>query len=262
MDERLAVNRRRWDEMSDLHIETYAIDDVDASGVHSLKSFEPGELGDVRGRRICHLQCHIGGDSFALAQLGARSVVGVDFSPRSIEIAETRAGDLGIADRVTFVCATVDDARDATGGGFDAVYTSWGVLCWLPDLDAWARVVQALLVPGGRLYLAETHPYATAVRWPGSVYGGGHAAFDDVQGDYTDADAQFDHPESWEFSHGIGDVVTALAGAGMRLDWLREHTEVPWNLNDRARLVRRPDGMWELPDSTLPLSFSLRATKA
>ena len=260
MDERIATNRRRWDEMATLHVDTYAVDDVDATGTHSLKPFELAEIGDVNGLRICHLQCHIGGDSFALAERGA-TVVGVDFSPRSVEIAAARAASLGLADRVEFVCAAVDDAPGAAGSGFDAVYTSWGVLCWLPDLDRWAAVVHELLAPGGWLYLAETHPYATALRWPNSVYGGGAEHFDDEQGDYTDDAARFEHPESWEWSHGLGEIVTALSGAGMRVDWLHEHAEVAWHLNDQEHLVEDADGMWRRPGSTLPLSFSLRATR-
>jgi SAM-dependent methyltransferase len=261
VDERVATNQRRWDEMAQLHVETYQIDDVDGTGDHRLKPFEPVELGDLAGLRICHLQCHIGGDSFALAHLGA-TVVGVDFSDASIEIARTRASRLGVADRVEFVRATVDDAPAAAGTGFDAVYTSWGVLCWLPDLDRWAGVVRDLLAPGGWLYVAETHPYATAIRWPQYVYGGGGASFDDGQGDYTDADAVFEHPESWEWSHGLGDVVTALAGAGLRVDWLHEHVEVAWHLNDGDHLEQGADGMWRAPGSTLPLAFSLHATRA
>jgi SAM-dependent methyltransferase len=259
MDERIATNRRRWDEMAQLHVDTYGIDDVDRAGDHRLKPFEPSELGDLRGLRICHLQCHIGGDSFALAQLGA-TVVGVDFSETSIEIARSRAERVGLADRVEFVCATVDDAPGVAGTGFDAVYTSWGVLCWLPDLDRWASVIRKLLAPGGWLYVAETHPYATTLRWPRYAYGGGVASFKNEQGDYTDAQARFEHPEAWEWSHGIGDVVTALAAAALRIEWLHEHAECAWHLNDEEHLVQGANGMWSVPGSTLPLSFSLRAT--
>jgi SAM-dependent methyltransferase len=182
--------------MSDLHVVTYEIDDVDRAGRFSLKPFEINELGPIDGARVCHLQCHIGDNSFALVQLGAVEVVGV-VSPRSIAIARARAERLDLADRTHFVEATVDDATHAVGTGFDGVYTSWGVLCWLPDINAWARTVHDLLAPGGSLYLAETHPYAAAVRWANYRYGGTVAMFDDDQGDYTSADAIFEHPESW-----------------------------------------------------------------
>jgi 2-polyprenyl-3-methyl-5-hydroxy-6-metoxy-1,4-benzoquinol methylase len=245
--------------MSDLHVVTYEIDDVDNAGRFSLKPFEISELGPIEGARVCHLQCHLGDNSFALVQLGAAEVVGVDFSPRSIAIARVRAERLGLADRVRFVEATVDAAARAVGGRFDGVYTSWGVLSWLPDIDAWARTVHDLLEPGGWLYVADTHPYAAAARWASYRYGGTVGVFEDDQGDYTSADAIFEHPESWHWNHGIGEIVTALVRQGMRLEWLHEHAEVAWDLGDK-RLVVRADGMWEAPGSTLPLSFSLRAT--
>jgi SAM-dependent methyltransferase len=247
--------------MAELHVDTYAIDDVDGRGDHRLKPFEPEELGPLEGKSVCHLQCHLGGDSFALAHLGAAQVVGVDFSPRSIQIATMRAARLGLADRVRFVAAVVEDAPDVAGTGFDVVYTSWGVLCWLPDIDRWAEVAASLLLPGGFVYLAETHPYAAASRWTGYAYGGAQAHFDDGQGDYTDDEAVFDHPATWEWTHGLGEIITALVGAGLRIEWLHEHPTVSWHLNDRENLVRGPDGMWSAPGSGLPLSFSLRASK-
>jgi len=260
VDERLAVNRQRWEEMSELHVVTYAIDAVDAAGVFSLRPFEVAELGPIDGDRVCHLQCHLGDNSFALAQLGTAEVVGVDFSHRSVEIANARAERLDLAPRVRFVEATVEDAVRAAGTGFDGVYTSWGVLCWLPDLTAWATTIRDLLRPGGWLYVAETHPHAAAARWPRYRYGGTIAMFNDGQGDYTDADAIFEHPESWEWNHGIGEIVTALVGQGMALNWLHEHPVVAWHLND-PNLLPVGNGLWELPGSTLPLSFSIKATK-
>jgi SAM-dependent methyltransferase len=212
--------------------------------------------------RICHLQSHTGDNSFALAQLGAAAVVGVDFSARSVEVASMRAQRLGLDDRVRFVQATVEEAVEATGQTFDGVYTSWGVLAWLPDIAAWARTVHRLLRPGGWVYLADTHPYAAAVRWRDYPYGGTSAVFDDDQGDYTSPDAIFEHPESWQWNHGIGEVVTAAVAAGLDLEWLHEHPVVAWHLGDTQGLSQREDGMWEAPRSTLPLSFSLRAHKS
>src|SRR5262245_50883349 len=258
MDERVEVNRRRWDEMAALHETTYftgprALDE-------DLTPVELGELGDISAQRICHLQSHIGGNSIALARLGA-TVVGVDFSEVALDLARRRTRDAGFDGRVEFVLATVDDAVEVTGGGFDGVYTSWGVLDWLPSVDTWARVVCGLLVTGGWLYVADTHPHAAALRWSNHRYGGAVGIFDDDQGDYTDLGAQFEHPEQWNWNHGIGEIVTALAGTGMRIEWLHEHTIVAWHLADEQHLVQRSDGQWEVPGSTLPLAFSLRARK-
>lgn len=244
--------------MASRHESTYNVELVDGGG-DSLKPFEAAELGDLRARRVCHLQCHIGDDSMSLARRGA-TVVGVDFSPRAIEIAEYRAKEAGLARQLTFVISDVSEARSRLVGDFDVVYTTWGVLCWLPDLDRWASVIASLLVPGGFLYLAESHPYAEMLRWEGRTYGGAAPHFDDAQGDYTDDEAVFDHPGAWEWSHGLGEIVTAVAQAGLEIDWLHEHAEVAWHLNDTTGLARRENGMWHKAGSTLPLSFSLRAT--
>jgi SAM-dependent methyltransferase len=227
---------------------------------YALRSFEHEELGDLTGLRVCHLQCHIGTDSIGLAQMGA-TVVGVDFSDVAVETARRLAAEYCVADRCHFVLSSVDDVAAVLGSTFDVVYTSGGVLVWLPDLAVWAAAVKELLAPGGFLYLAESHPYAEALRWPEWHYGGSRAHFDDAQGDYTDEAAVFEHPQSWEWSHGLGEVVTALAEAGLHIEFLHEHPTVAWHLNDAQNLSRRPDGMWEAPRSTLPLSYSLRARR-
>jgi 2-polyprenyl-3-methyl-5-hydroxy-6-metoxy-1,4-benzoquinol methylase len=260
VDEQVAVNQRRWDEMTDLHVVTYQIDERDAAGEFGLKPFEYAEVGDIVGQRVCHLQCHIGDNSFGLADLGAAEVVGVDFSTRSIEVARMRAERLGLNDRVRFVHAAVDEVAAVLGATFDGVYTSWGVLSWLPDIRTWSENVRGLLKDRGWLYVADTHPYAAALRWASYPYGGETAVYDDDQGDYTDANASFEHPESWQWNHGVGEIVTALIEAGMSIRWLHEHPDVAWHMSDE-RLVERADGMWEQPGSTLPLSFSVRAVK-
>jgi SAM-dependent methyltransferase len=247
--------------MTELHVVTYRIDEVDAAGEFGLKSFEQAEIGDIVNRRICHLQCHIGDNSFGLAKLGAAEVVGVDFSSRSIDTARMRAERLGLTDRVRFVHGAVDEAAALLGATFDGVYTSWGVLTWLPDIGTWAESVSGLLKDGGWLYVADTHPYAASVRWPSYPYGGATAVYDDKHGDYTDANATFQHPESWHWNHGLGEIVSALTEAGMTIEWLHEHPVVAWHMGDPESLVERADGMWEEPGSTLPLSFSTRAIK-
>jgi 2-polyprenyl-3-methyl-5-hydroxy-6-metoxy-1,4-benzoquinol methylase len=257
LDERVAVNQARWEEMAVLHQDTYF---APGAGVtdSELKPFERAELGDLTNQHVCHLQCHLGGDSLSLARLGA-TVVGVDFSANAVEFATKRAAAAS-SDKVQFVQATVEAAPAVVGSSFDGVYTSWGVLCWLPNLQRWADAVAALLRSGGWLYLAETHPYATAARSRDYPYGGAVALFNDEHGDYTDADATFEHPQSWEWTHGLGEIISAVAAAGLRIDFVHEHPTAAWNLNDPA-VQPVGDGLWELPGSTLPLSFTLRAEK-
>lgn len=258
MDERIEANQRRWDEMAALHLSTYNLAAED-QGQSGLAPFELSELGDLSGKRICRLQCHLGGDSMVLARHGA-TVVGVDFSRAAVATAQQRAAATGLNDRLSFVLSTVDEAREKVTGDFDVVYTSWGVLSWLPDVNQWARTVVSLLRPGGFLYLAESHPYAEALRWDEGGYGGAVAFFDESQGDYTDDDATFENPASWTWSHGLGETITALADAGLRIAFVHEHPIVVWHLNDADHLVKRADGMFEDPVVNFPLSYSLKAT--
>jgi 2-polyprenyl-3-methyl-5-hydroxy-6-metoxy-1,4-benzoquinol methylase len=157
MDE---VNRPGWDERAAIHLR-------DASGFYNVAGFRAGadtllpieaaEIGDVAGLRIAHLQCHIGLDSLSLARRGGE-VVGLDFS--SVAIMAARALSLETGLQASFVQANVYDAREALTGLFDLVYVTWGAINWLPDLARWGRVVGSLLKPGGRLYMADTHPFA------------------------------------------------------------------------------------------------------
>ncbi len=160
MDDYLTVNRANWDERAPAHAASpdYGFEAFVAHPDHlsSIVRFDLPLLGDVSGRTGIHLQCHIGTDTLSLARLGAR-MTGLDLSPASLEQARRLAAEAGPA--VDYVEADVYSAPEALGGrSFDLVYTGVGALCWLPDVDRWAGVVDDLLAPGGRLFLREGHP--------------------------------------------------------------------------------------------------------
>jgi 2-polyprenyl-3-methyl-5-hydroxy-6-metoxy-1,4-benzoquinol methylase len=263
MDERLEVNRAMWDARVPVHVAS-AFYNVEGfrSGHLSIAPFELSEVGDVTGRRLAHLQCHFGLDTLSWARLGA-DVTGLDFSPSALHEARRLAAETGTAAR--FVEASVDGARVALGGEFDIVYTSWGVLVWVPDLTAWADNVAGLLRPGGFVYLADEHPFAAALKADGGSFVeawhyGGAAEVELVRhGTYADEEAPL-HTRQFEWSHGLGEIVTALADVGLRLDFLHERPVARWPM--LSTLEKGDDGLWRLPGSTLPLSFSLRATRA
>jgi SAM-dependent methyltransferase len=144
-NEFLAANPRNWDERVPIHRRDrsgfYAVERFLAGDKH-LHAIELGELGDVAGERVVHLQCHFGLDTLILARHGAR-VTGVDFSSAAIAEAKRLAQQTGLA--AEFVCADIYDARRAVTGDFDIAYTTWGTICWLPDLNRWAQVIAALL---------------------------------------------------------------------------------------------------------------------
>ena len=109
------------------------------------------------GVRVLHLQCHFGMDTLSWARLGA-SVTGVDYSEQAIRAAGELAAECGLEGR--FICCNLYDLPAHLDGQFDIVYTSYGVLCWLPDLREWARIAASYVKPGGFFYIAEFHPFA------------------------------------------------------------------------------------------------------
>ena len=154
------TNRASWNERAGIHLadETgfYEIDAFRA-GKSSLHAIEAQEIGDVRAKRLAHLQCHIGLDTLSLARMGAE-VTGLDFSSSALEGARKLATETGLP--AAFVEGNVYDARELLTGQFDIVYVTWGAINWLPDIARWGEVAASLLAPGGFLYLAESHPFA------------------------------------------------------------------------------------------------------
>jgi SAM-dependent methyltransferase len=268
-DDWQALNRANWDERVPIHLGSYKLAPLRA-GQGRLTPIEDAELGSVAGLRVLHLQCHIGSDTLALAQRGA-VVTGIDFSAPAIDAARALAAELGLAAR--FVISDVYGAPTALPepGGFDLVYTSWGTTVWLPDIVRWAEVVAWFLRPGGALYFADGHPTAyifddiagvDAEGRPGwfSPYLARAPDTIDDSTDYADPAARLANQRQVTWLHPLGDTLAALQGAGLRLEWLREHPRVAWQMF--RCLVQDADGMWAWPDKPwLPLSMSLRAIR-
>lgn len=267
-----AINRAHWDEKVAVHTEPRGYDLAELrAGKSRLNAIEEGEIGSVAGQRLLHLQCHFGRDTLILAQRGA-IVTGLDFSTPAIETARKLAADCGLGDRARFVQADLYDARTALPepASFDRVYVSWGAIIWLPDIMRWAETVAFFLKPGGTLYLAEVHPVALVFDdvakqpdgRPGlfAPYFSREPVVADENRDYVDAAAIVRHATTHTWIHPLGDLVTALVKAGLRLDWLHEHDAITWQMFEQQR--EGADRQWRWPDKPwLPLSFSLQATK-
>ena len=270
-EEHFAVNRANWDERAPAHAASpdYAVEALvaDPTRLSEVVRFDLPRLGDISGLRGVHLQCHIGTDTISLARLGAH-MTGLDFSSASVAQAREIAARAG--NDVTFVESNVYDAPDVLDrAGFDLVFTGIGALCWLPDVRRWARVVAALLRPGGRLFLREGHPMMWAIddeRADALVVGYPYfeqtepTAFDEP-GTYVATDAEFTHNETRDWSHGLGEIVTGLLDAGMEITMLEEHDSVPWNA--LPSLMRADGHEWRLIDhpERLPLTYTLQAVK-
>jgi SAM-dependent methyltransferase len=267
------LNRASWDERAPAHAASpdYAVDRFleDPAFISHVVRFDLPRLGDIRGLRGVHLQCHIGTDTISLARLGAR-MTGLDLSPASLDQARLLAQRTG--SDVEFVEAELYEAVSVLGAGaFDLVFTGIGALCWLPSVGRWAKVVSDLLVPGGRLFIREGHPmlWTLADPRPDQLLSVEYPYFEraeplvwDEPGTYVATDVVFEHNTTHEWNHGIGEIVTALLEVGMELTMLVEHDSVPWEALP-GQMERGDLEEWRLTDRPWRLahSYTLQAVK-
>ena len=272
-DRYVEFNRASWDERAPAHAESrdYAVDRFigDPDFLSDVVRFDLPRLGDLRGLRGVHLQCHIGTDTISLARLGAR-MTGLDFSPASLEQARLLSDRAGPP--VEFVEAELYDAVGLLGSdAFDFAFTGIGALCWLPSIVRWASVVAGLLAPGGRLFLREGHPMLwtledelseglLAVEHP--YFERSEPTIFDYPGTYVETTATFTSNLTHQWNHGLGEIVTALLDAGMDLAMLVEHDSVPWEALP-GKMTKIALGEWRLTDRPwrLPHSYTLQAIK-
>src|SRR3954464_11903705 len=154
-DEYIQSNRKLWNDWTGIHAQSEFYDvESFKEGKFRLHPIEKEELGDVRGKTLLHLQCHFGLDTLSWANLGA-IVTGADFSDKAIDLARELSRETGLP--ATFICSNIYDLPAALEGQFDIVFTSHGVLGWLPDMPNWGKVVAHFLKPGGTFYVAEVH---------------------------------------------------------------------------------------------------------
>lgn len=260
MADETAANQVLWDLWTGLNQDA-AMYDMAAfrQSASSLKEIERRELTDVTGKRLLHLQCHFGQDTLSWARQGAH-VTGIDFSPEAIAAARALSQELAIPAR--FECADVLGLD--LGERFDIVFTSYGVLAWLDDLDRWAAVVARHLAPDGRFYMVEFHPLATMLDDAGtrlaapyfaraeplkiteraSYAGGDHAAVD-----------------SFQWPHHLGEIVTALAKAGLALRFLHEFPFSPYDCYPFLREAEPGRFIAKNQSVDVPLTFSLMAER-
>jgi SAM-dependent methyltransferase len=264
------ANRMMWNYWARFHERSpfYAVDRF-RKGDLSLQPLERELLGDVKGKSLLHLQCHIGLDTLSWGRLGA-DVTGVDISDESIELARRLADECGSTAR--FIRSDVYDLPQVLSETFDIVFSSYGVLPWLSDLGAWARVVAQFLKTGARFYLIDGHPFSYVFSASEDARGFedlrvGRSYFDREQITY-EAERSYamredqSHPKTrgFEWNHTLGDVVNALAAAGLRLERLDEHVHSAY-----ARFFFQADdgtGRFVDPQGRVPLLFSLVASKS
>ena len=278
------LNKANWDDRVPAHVASpgYPVRRLvdDPTALSHTVTFDLPRLGEIRGRRGVHLQCHIGTDTLSLARLGAR-MTGLDFSEAAVQAASAMVAQTGAAPadgvepaegQVDFVVSDVYGALSVLeAGSFDFVYTGVGALNWLPDIRRWAGVVAGLLRPGGRLFIREGHPVlwslaedrtdgALAIEYP--YFETPEPMVFTDSSTYVETDVVIANATTHEWNHGLGEIVTAVLAQGMTLTMLEEHRSVPWEALPGLMSVDEADE-WHLDErpERLPMTYTLQAVK-
>lgn len=268
MNELVNKNREHWTELARIHTQPSSYYDLEGfkAGGLSLRALMREELGDVHDRTLLHLQCHIGLDTLSWARLGAK-VTGVDFCEEALATARQLAAECGLA--AEFICADIDDLPDGLGRTFDIVFTSFGTTTWLPDLDHWATLIARSLRPGGTFYIMDGHPFSMCVSNADdpSVLKVAYPYFHSPEPMWCEPDHDYAVRSArvtagaYEWTHGLGEIVTSLARAGLRIEFLHE---LPCCDYEYLKNMSRDESGWWWLDNTMiriPHTYSIKATR-
>lgn len=250
-----AENRDHWEEILQQNSLTDAVYRAEEflAGETALLPIEEEEVGEVAGKTLLDLQCFAGVRTLSWARKGA-TVTGVDISAEAIEIARSLAAETGLENQATFIEANVYDLPAVHDGQYDVVFTSFGVLCWLPDLERWAEVVGEYLKPGGTFYLAEHHPIADVLSFDFDRDG----ASIDIETSYfsTETPATGNGPP-YKWTHSLGETLSSLLDAGIELRFVHEHPFSP--LERFPGMIQDENRYWRFEqDIDLPLMVTVK----
>ncbi|OSZ81035.1 SAM-dependent methyltransferase [Chitinophagaceae bacterium IBVUCB2] len=262
LNEYFEANKNLWNQRTDVHKDSsfYNLAGF-KKGETVLTSIELNELKDVNGKTMLHLQCHFGMDSLDWARRGA-DVTGVDLSDTAISEAKKLNDELKL--NAKFVCSNVYDLKDQLDEKFDIVFTSYGTIGWLPDLDKWADIVSYYLKPGGLFYIAEFHPVLwmfdddfTHIKYH---YDNRELIITENEGTYTDRNAYITGKE-YSWNHSISEVLNALINAGLNIEFFNEHMFSPYPCFKSMTELEK--GKWHIKgmEEKLPMVYSIRAVK-
>lgn len=255
------INRILWNQRAEIHVDTEFYDMKGfRAGNTSLKKIELDLLGDITDKDILHLQCHFGQDTLSLARMGA-NVTGLDLSEKAIETAQSISNELNIT--AEFICSNTLDADKNIDKKFDIIFTSYGAICWLPELNKWAKNISNLLKPNGKILVVEFHPAYTmfADDFSGVEYGYFNKGelVDEFEGTYADKNSTVQQKSVW-WNHSIADVQTALLNYGFRITHFSEYDYSPYNIFEPA--VKTENG-WQVKgmEGKIPFVYAIEAIK-
>lgn len=258
----LKINKQLWNNKTEIHVNSEFYDNENfIKGNSSLNSIELELLGNVNDKSILHLQCHFGQDTISLSRLGAKTV-GVDLSDKAIETAKDLAKQTNTTAK--FICCDVYDLPNHLNQQFDMVYTSYGTIGWLPDLDKWAKVISQFLKPGGQLVFVEFHPvvwmFDDDFKTIKYNYFNVEPIIETEEGTYADKDANIKQ-ESVGWNHDLSEVLNSLIQNGLNINCFNEYNYSPYNcFNNTIEVAPNQYRVKHLGDK-IPMVYSLVATK-
>lgn len=255
-------NRKSWNELTELHAKSdfYDINSF-LKGKTTLNHIEIKELGDIRKKKILHLQCHFGLDTLSLARKGAE-VVGIDISDKSIKLAKELTRTLNLDAR--FYQTNIYDIENILDESFDIVYTSYGALNWLNDLNKWARIINKYLKPDGFFYIVEFHPFIYTLKNFKIHYNyfKQHTFETDVDESYTDnSKVSNKNLKHFEWHHSISEILNSLIFNGLKIKFFNEYPYLVYNCF--PDLIEIEEKKWVLKKykNKIPYMYSLKAQK-
>ena len=256
------VNKATWNKKVAIHAQSEMYNlEVFIKGKTSLKPYELKALGDVKGKSLLHLQCHFGQDTLSWSRMGAKCV-GVDLSDEGVKLATQLNDKLKL--NANFVSCNVLDTSIHVSETFDIVYTSYGVIGWLPDLKPWANMIAERLKVGGTFYMVEFHPilwmfdYIDGIAKMKYHYSRKEVIYEEYVGTYANQDSKMVSKE-YAWNHGLSEVVNSLIEAGLQIDYLNEYDESPYDVF--PDLIKTNSGLYKMKDQLFPMIFELKATK-
>ena len=267
MDEYMKVNLKRWNETSQIHAKSKEYDlEGFLKGRNSLYPLEREAIGDVSGKTLLHLQCQFGMDTLSWARLGAE-VTGIDYSDVAIDLANSINEELKLPAK--FICSNIYDLPEVLDEEFDIVFTSYGVLTWLPDLKKWGQIIARYLKKGGVFFIAEFHPFSmvfdeehkTNLVYKYPYFHTKEPLYFQSEYTYTDSEKLIENVDTYEWQHSFADILNSLLEAGLSIEEVKEY---PFTTFCHFPFVEKcEDRYWRIKNKEfeIPLMFSIKATK-
>jgi SAM-dependent methyltransferase len=260
MEEFLKANQQMWNQRTDIHIDSDFYDVPSfLEGRSSLNSIELDLLGDVKGKKVLHLQCHFGQDTLSLARMGAKAT-GIDLSDRAIAKARELNQKMGLD--AEFVCCNVLDIDQHLTDQYDIIFTSYGTIGWIPELDRWGQLVAQFLAPGGQFLIVEFHPVVWMLNSGMTFFEYSYfnkEMIEETEGTYTDGAGDFE-AKSYSWNHPLSDVFKALLDAGLTISHFSEYDYSPYDCFEKTVKAAQGYQIQGL-EGLMPMVYALGATK-